>query len=174
MAITPANPSIAIGATQQFTATGTYSDGSTQNLTTAVTWSSSSTGVAAISNAAGSNGLATSVGAGSTTIKAISGSISGTTTLAVTGGSSVTLAWDAPTTNTDGSALNPATDLSQYKLYYGTVPLTYTNVVNVTNPGTTTISKTLNLSSGTYYFTVTAVDSAGQESSYSNEITKTL
>ncbi len=33
IAVTPANPSIAKGATQQFTATGTYSDGTTQNLT---------------------------------------------------------------------------------------------------------------------------------------------
>jgi hypothetical protein len=33
IAVTPASPSIAKGATQQFTATGTYSDSSTQNLT---------------------------------------------------------------------------------------------------------------------------------------------
>ena len=33
IAVTPANPSILAGATQQFTAMGTYSDGSTQNLT---------------------------------------------------------------------------------------------------------------------------------------------
>ena len=86
----------------------------------------------------------------------------------------VTLAWDAPTTNTDGSSLNPATDLSQYKIYYGTASLTYATVVNVTNPGTTTISETLNLSPGTYYFSVTTVDASGQESSYSNEVMKTI
>src|SRR5207248_1928375 len=33
IAVTPANPSIAKGLTQQFTATGTYTDSSTQNLT---------------------------------------------------------------------------------------------------------------------------------------------
>ena len=33
IAVTPANPSIATGTTQQFTATGTFSDNSTQNLT---------------------------------------------------------------------------------------------------------------------------------------------
>jgi hypothetical protein len=86
----------------------------------------------------------------------------------------LTLAWDAPTTNTDGSSLNPATDLSQYKIYYGTASLTYTTVVNVTNPGTTTISQTLSLSPGTYYFSVTTVDASGQESSYSNEVMKTI
>lgn len=35
IAVTPAGPSIPLGSTQQFTATGNYSDGSTQNLTTA-------------------------------------------------------------------------------------------------------------------------------------------
>ena len=34
IAVTPANPSISTGTTQQFTATGTYSDQSTQNITT--------------------------------------------------------------------------------------------------------------------------------------------
>ena len=66
IAVTPANPSISSGQTQQFTATGIFSDGITQNLTTSVLWSSSKPGVATI-NAAG---LATSVSAGSTTIVA--------------------------------------------------------------------------------------------------------
>ena len=38
IAITPPTPSIALGTTQRFTATGTYTDNSTQNLTTEVTW----------------------------------------------------------------------------------------------------------------------------------------
>jgi trimeric autotransporter adhesin len=174
LAITPANPTIAQGASQQFTATGTYSDSSTQNLTTSVTWNSSTASVASISNAVGSNGLATAVAAGSTTITATSGSVSGSATLTVTGASVVTLGWNAPTTNTDGSALNPATDISQYKIYYGTASLTYSQVVSVANPGTSTISKTLNLAPGTYYFSVTTVDTSGDESSYSNEVMKTL
>jgi hypothetical protein len=81
--VTPANPGIAFGSTQQFTATGTYSDNTTQNLTTSVTWDSQSKSVATISNAAGSNGLATSVSPGPTTISATSGSISGFTVLSV-------------------------------------------------------------------------------------------
>jgi hypothetical protein len=80
ISVTPTNPSIAAGTTQQFTATGTYSDGSTQNLNTTVTWSSSATSVATISTA----GLATSVAQGSTTITATLGPISGMTTLTVT------------------------------------------------------------------------------------------
>ena len=51
IAVTPANPSIAKGATQQFTATGTFSDNSTQNLTAQVTWASATTTVATITPA---------------------------------------------------------------------------------------------------------------------------
>ena len=68
----------------QFVATGTYSDGSTQVLTTTATWSSSLTGVATTSNASGSNGQATTVAAGASTITAASGLISGSTLLTVT------------------------------------------------------------------------------------------
>ena len=49
--MTPANPSVAKGATQQFTATGTYSDSTTQDLTGQVTWASATTAVATINTA---------------------------------------------------------------------------------------------------------------------------
>ena len=66
--VTPAAPSITNSLTQQFTATGTLSDSSTQDLTTQVTWASSDSAVATVSNAAGSNGLATTAtGVGTTT-----------------------------------------------------------------------------------------------------------
>lgn len=80
LSVTPLNSSIVKGTTQQFTATGTYSDGSQQNLTTAVTWSSSNTAAATIS----SSGLATGVATGNTTIQASSGSINASTVLTVT------------------------------------------------------------------------------------------
>ena len=106
IAVTPANPSIVAGNTQQFAATGHFGGGRTQNLTTSVLWGSSAPGVATI-NAAG---LASGVSSGSTTITATwvtvtpDGSatgvtpgtpiinrppmspISGSTTLTVTGG----------------------------------------------------------------------------------------
>ena len=44
IAVTPANATNLVGATQQFTATGTYSDGSTQNITSQATWTSSKHG----------------------------------------------------------------------------------------------------------------------------------
>ena len=79
-----AQPIVAKGSTQQFTATGTYSDTSTQNLTAQVTWASATTAVATISNAAGSNGLATAVNAGTSTVTAALGGVTGSTVLTVT------------------------------------------------------------------------------------------
>lgn len=77
--VTPANPRIMLEKTQQFTATGTYSDQSTKDLTSTATWTSSATAVATINTA----GLATSLSKGSTTVMATSESVSGSTTLAV-------------------------------------------------------------------------------------------
>ena len=51
IAVTPANPSVPKGLTQQFTATGTFSDNSTQNLTNQVTWASATPSVATITAA---------------------------------------------------------------------------------------------------------------------------
>lgn len=87
IAISPANPSFAIGPpgmTQQFTATGSFDNGSTQDLTTSATWSSSNLAVATIRNALGSQGLAQILTTGTTTITATSGSIVGTSTVTVT------------------------------------------------------------------------------------------
>ncbi|MGP8154053.1 MAG: DUF3443 family protein [Smithella sp.] len=82
--ITPTNETITLGATQQFTATATFSDSSTQDITTSVTWSSSDTTVAAFRSTAGSNGLATSFAAGATKVSASLGSVvSPSTTLTV-------------------------------------------------------------------------------------------
>ena len=80
IAITPSNPRITNGTTQQFTATGTYSDSTRQDITSSVIWSSSNTGLATISN----TGLATLIAVGKTSITATLGSVSGNTTLTVT------------------------------------------------------------------------------------------
>lgn len=66
IAVTPTTATINIGQTQQFTATGSFANGSTSDITTSVTWVSSNTAVATITT----SGLATAVGAGSTSITA--------------------------------------------------------------------------------------------------------
>lgn len=77
--VTPANPSIALGTNVQLTATGSFDDGSTQQLTN-VTWSSADGNIASIN----SSGLATSTGTGSVIISATSGAVSGSISLNVT------------------------------------------------------------------------------------------
>jgi len=75
IALTPANPSIANGLTEQFAATGTYTDGTTADLTTQVTWASATASVATISNAVGTQGLATTLAMGTTVITAALGGV---------------------------------------------------------------------------------------------------
>jgi len=79
IAIAPTNPDIAAGSSEQFTATGTFSDGTTENLTSQVTWTSSNVSVATVSP----SGLATTAATGTTTITATMLGVSGTTTLTV-------------------------------------------------------------------------------------------
>jgi 6-phosphogluconolactonase (cycloisomerase 2 family) len=70
VAIAPTAPTIAPAATQQFKATGTFSDGTTQDITGEVAWTSATPATATISNAAGSQGIATAAAVGTTSIGA--------------------------------------------------------------------------------------------------------
>jgi trimeric autotransporter adhesin len=81
--VTPATASITAGKTQAFTATGSYSNGTTVDLTTQATWSSSNVSVAQVSNASASRGVATALTAGSATISATLGTVSGSAKLTV-------------------------------------------------------------------------------------------
>jgi hypothetical protein len=75
--------------------------------------------------------------------------------------STATLAWNAVT----------GTTVSGYKIYVGEAPKLYTRTMTV---GTVTSSTVNNLTVGrTYYFAVTAYNSAG-ESTLSNEVSKTV
>ncbi len=81
--VTPANPNIPLGETEQFTATGTLADGATESLTSEVTWASATTSVATVSNVAGSRGLATTQSAGTSNISATFDGITGSTVFTV-------------------------------------------------------------------------------------------
>ncbi len=74
------------------------------------------------------------------------------------------LSWTPPTTNEDGSTL---TDLAGYRIYHGTIQGNYSNIIDIANPSITSYIVE-NLSSGTHYFVVTAYDTSGNESAYSN------
>lgn len=81
--VTPVNPATGRGQTLQFTATGHYDDGSTQDITTSVHWSTSSANLATINSGQGGGGLASGKGSGNVTITAALNGISGSTTLTV-------------------------------------------------------------------------------------------
>ena len=82
IAVTPATPSLSLGATQRFIATGTFSDSSTEQLAS-VTWSSSDTTITQISNDASNLGTAIAIAPGTVTITATAGGVSGSVTLTV-------------------------------------------------------------------------------------------
>jgi hypothetical protein len=85
-----------------------------------------------------------------------------------TGTGAATLTWVVPTTNTDGTTLS---DLAGYKVYYGTSPGVYTSIV----VGNVTSYPLVGLTKGkTYYFTVTAYDTAGLESDYAPVVSKLI
>ena len=79
IAVTPANPSISLGSTQQFTATGSFTQGPDINITNQVAWSSTDPAVAVIKT----SGVAVSASTGTTTIKASLNGVNGTTVLTV-------------------------------------------------------------------------------------------
>jgi len=82
----------------------------------------------------------------------------------------VTLSWQPPTENTNGSEL---TDLSGYTIHYGTQSQNYTSQIQVDNPGLTTYVVD-DLSPGTYYFAISATTADGFESALSPEVSATV
>jgi uncharacterized protein YjdB len=154
IAITPQLSSIPISTTQQFSATGTYSDGSTRDLSLLVTWSSSSTAAATVDV----NGLVTSVAAGTTTITATLGSVTQTFTITVTTPTisdifvspdgltepiGISQQYTATADYSDGSS----SDLSSGITWVSSAPAVATvdssGVVTSVGAGTTTISATV-------------------------------
>jgi hypothetical protein len=82
----------------------------------------------------------------------------------------VTLNWAPPTENTDGT---PLTNLAGYDIHYGTASGNYTQSVSVSNSGIATYVVD-NLTPGTYYFSVSAVNADGTESPPSPEVSATV
>ena len=83
---------------------------------------------------------------------------------------STILTWAAPALNSDGS---PLTDLAAFKVYWGTTQGTYSQSAKLASAAARTY--TVNgLTSGKWYFVVTALNSNGDESPYSNVWSKTV
>ena len=130
IAVAPSNPSVSQSQTQQFTATGTYSDGSTKNITTTVTWTSSNTAVATIGV---NTGLATGLSAGTSQITASLGSISSPNdTLTIVKGISLQSIAVAPS--------NPSVSQSQTQQFTATGTYSDGSTKNITTTVTWTSS----------------------------------
>lgn len=166
LAIDPANGKLAHLTSQQFHATGTYTDGSTQNLTGKVSWSSSNTTVATIA----STGLLSALTPGSTTISAILGSISTSTTLEVTDATIVSVSVSpSGQTVAAGTALaftaigrfsdNTAQTITRDSTWSSDNPavavIGFGGTANAVSPGTANISATFNGVSSTVPLYVT-------------------
>lgn len=88
-----------------------------------------------------------------------------------TGTYSIQFQWTIPTENEDGSVL---TNLAGFRLYQSSVSGSYTTpVVDIANPSIS-IYTLDNVDLGEWYFVVTAYNSDGVESVYSNEVVKTI
>ena len=79
ISITPGSAALTVGGTQQLTATANYSDGSSTNISSSSTWTSSNSTIATVN----STGLVGAAVAGTVTITASSNNQSATATVAV-------------------------------------------------------------------------------------------
>src|SRR5208282_1887854 len=163
--LSPQSTTIPQGATQQFTATGVYTDGSTQDLTSAAAWSSSATVVAAIN----SSGLAAGLFQGTATIQASSGSLSASTTLSVGAPALVSIAvtpatatialggsqqYQAIGTYSDGSTQNVTTLVAWSSGVSTVATVSGTGLATSVSQGTTTLSATFESIAATAPLTV--------------------
>ena len=92
IAITPGSATIAQATTQAFIATGSYSDGSTKDLTATAQWSCLLPNLATVSSSSPTQGLATGISAGTVVISASLGNVSNSAQLTVTGATVSSLA----------------------------------------------------------------------------------
>jgi hypothetical protein len=166
--------SVVQGTAYSFQPTASDPDGNplTYSITNAPTWASFSTTTGRLQGTPSSANVGTytnivirvSDGTASASLAAFN-----ITVVAVAGGSA-TLTWMPPTTNTNGT---PLTNLAGYRVRWGTAAGSYPNAVTLNNPGLATYVVG-NLAPGTYYFVVTALNSAGAESQFSNMASKTI
>jgi|HubBroStandDraft_6_1064221.scaffolds.fasta_scaffold00076_4 phospholipase C len=171
IAITPAIQTIPLGTTEQFVATGTFTDASVQNITGSLQWSSSNGPIATISNAPGTLGLATSMGTGASSISATSGSISASTTLAVSSVALVSITVNPPSpfiapgttqqftatgTFTDGSTQDLTAQATWVSGNPAVATVSCSALGTSLSTGTVTISATLGGITGSTLLTVTS------------------
>jgi hypothetical protein len=163
IAATPVAASLAVGASQQFTAKGTYKDGSTADVTTWATWTDANGKVATIT----ASGIATAVAAGSATVTASFGGMSGSATLNVTAvtisvtpepasfAKGATQQFTATAINPDGSTTDVTATATWTSANTAVVTINAGGVATGVAAGSTSITASLNGASGKTPITVT-------------------
>jgi hypothetical protein len=108
----------------------------------------------------------------SAALPAFSITVTGTTvsTSGTASTGSATLHWTPPTQNTNGTTL---TNLSGYVISYGTNSSSLSSTVKVANAGLSSYEID-GLAKGTYYFAISSYNSAGQTSTLSSTVSKTI
>lgn len=176
ISVTPPTASVAVGATQQYTATATYSDNTTQNITSTATWTSGATATATVN----ASGLATGVAAGSTTITASLSGVSGTAQITVTSSSPTktitsiavtpnnasfatgsTEQFTATATYSDGSTGDVSSTATWTSSNTSVATISSSGLATGVASGSTTISAALNGVTGSTSATVTIASGAG-------------
>ena len=136
ISISPSSVSDNQGAERQLTATGTYSDGSTLNLTSAVTWSSSDESLATVTNGS-QGGLLSMLDGGSCTVAAALQGVSSNIPVAING-DPVLSGISSALVTTQSAVIGAAafgrsfplpSDASDIDLYASNRELTYVNPV---------------------------------------------
>jgi hypothetical protein len=165
--------SVAAGQAYNFSPTANDSNGDTLTFTAAnlPSWASLNKSTGAVTGTPDSSdvgtysGITITVSDGTATASLAAFAI----TVTDIGTGMATVSWTPPTQNTDGSALA----LGSYVILYGRSATSLDRSITVSNPSITRYVVE-NLSSGTWFFAVSAVSSQGASSSASNVATKTI
>jgi hypothetical protein len=166
VSVTNAIPTVNLAASP-----GTVQTGAKTTLTWSSTNATSCTASGGWLGSRATSGSSTTGALNTTTIYALActgagGTANQTSTVtvgAVVNGSTATVSWEAPTTNTDGT---PVTPLSGYTIYYGNSPSALSHSIPAS--ATATSYEITGLAPGTWYFAVAADAKVGTKSAMSN------
>ncbi len=168
--------SVTVGNAYAFTPSASDPNGNTLTFSIAnkPSWASFSTTTGRLSGTPTSSHVGTyanvtiRVSDGTSTVSLPAFSIA--VTAASSSSGAATLSWTPPTRNTDGSSL---TNLSGYRIYYGTSSSSLTKTISINSAGISSYVVS-DLSPATYYFAVSAVTASGAESARSSVASKRI
>jgi len=163
--VTPAGQTVTGGSSQQYTATGTFQDGTTENIGSDVTWSASPSGTATISStglATGSSTItipseATIKATSNGTLQAVSALAAGSTSLTVDPCALVSIVVNSPASSLTALTVDQLTATGTYQCG-GSQVITKTATWSVTATNGGTVSMNWNNSPGAAYATYSGVN----------------